>query len=45
MMCGTNESFAHDNNIVDQAEARYIFDSITALLRFIKTIEVEKFGR
>ena len=40
-----NESFAHDNDIVDQAEARYIFDSITALLRFIKTIEVEKFGR
>ena len=40
-----NESFAHDNDIVDQAEARYIFDSITALLRFIKTIEAEKFGR
>ena len=40
-----NESFAHDNDIVDQAEARYIFDSITALLRFIKAIEVEKFGR
>ena len=40
-----NETFAHDNDIVDQAEARYIFDSITALLRFIKTIEAEKFGR
>ena len=40
-----NESFAHDNDIVDQAEARYIFDSITALLRFIKTIEADKFGR
>ena len=40
-----NESFAHDNDIVNHAEARYIFDSITALLRFIKTIEAEKFGR
>ena len=40
-----NESLAHDNDIVNHAEARYIFDSITALLRFIKTIEAEKFGR
>ena len=40
-----NESLAHDNDIVDHAEARYIFDTITALLRFIKTIEAEKFGR
>ena len=39
-----NESFAHDNDIVNHAEARYIFDSITALLRFTKTIEAEKFG-
>ena len=40
-----NESLAHDNDIVNHAEARYIFDSITALLRFIKAIEAEKFGR
>ena len=39
-----NESFAHDNDIVEQAEARYIFDSITALLRFIKAIEADHFG-
>ena len=39
-----NESFAHDNDIVEQAEARYIFDLITALLRFIKAIEADNFG-
>lgn len=39
-----NETFAHDNELVNQAEARYIFDSISALLRFIKSIEAEKFG-
>lgn len=39
-----NESFAHDNEIVNQEEARYIFDSISALLRFIKSIEAGKFG-
>lgn len=38
-----NESLAHDNNLVDQIEARYIFDSITAILRFLKSIEVDKF--
>lgn len=39
-----NESFAHDNDLVDMAEARFIFDSITSILRFIKTTEAEKFG-
>ena len=39
-----NESFAHDNVIVDTAEARYIFDSISALLRFVNAIEADKFG-
>ncbi len=40
-----NESFAHDNKLVDPAEARYIFDSITSLLRFLKALEGEAFGR
>jgi len=39
-----NESFAHDNDLVDKAEARFIFDTITAILRFIKTTEAESFG-
>jgi hypothetical protein len=34
-----NQSLAHDNEIVDAAEARFIYDSITSALRFIKTIE------
>ena len=38
-----NESLAHDNDLLDQKEARYIFDSITTILRFIKSIEVDKF--
>jgi len=39
-----NESFAHDNDIVDHAEARYIFDSVSSILRFIKKIEADDFG-
>ena len=39
-----NESFAHDNDLVSHEEARYIFDSISALLRFIKAMEADKFG-
>ena len=39
-----NQSFAHDNELIDKAEARFIFDAITSILRFIKTIETEKFG-
>jgi hypothetical protein len=39
-----NQSFAHDNEIIDQAEARFIFDSVSAFLRFVKTVEVARFG-
>lgn len=34
-----NQSLAHDNELVDPAEARFIFDSISAFLRFTKSIE------
>jgi hypothetical protein len=34
-----NQSLAHDNEILDGAEARFIYDSITAILRFVKNIE------
>ncbi|MXY54006.1 MAG: DUF3644 domain-containing protein [Gammaproteobacteria bacterium] len=40
-----NKSLAHDNDIVNDAEARYIFDSVSALLRFIKAIEADGFGQ
>jgi hypothetical protein len=39
-----NESLAHDNELVDPAEARFIFDGIANLLRFLKAIEAEHFG-
>ena len=37
-------SLAHDNEIVDKVEARFIFDSITSILRFMKGIESNRFG-
>jgi hypothetical protein len=39
-----NELFAHDNEIVDKIEARFIFDSITSILRSIKGLEASRFG-
>lgn len=35
-----NESLAHDNAIIDAVEARFIFDSVHAMLRFLKSVEV-----
>ena len=40
-----NQSLAHDNQLLDQAEARYIYDSVTAFLRFVKSIEAVTFGK
>jgi hypothetical protein len=40
-----NDSFAHDNEIVDKVEARFIFDAITNILRFIKGFETNRFGQ
>lgn len=39
-----NESLAHDNALVDPAEARFIFDSVVSMLRFLKTHEPQSFG-
>jgi len=39
-----NQSFAHDNDLIGKAEARFVFDAVTAILRFVKTTEAEKFG-
>ena len=36
-----NRSTSHDNEILSNEEARYVFDVITAMLRFIKHIENE----
>jgi hypothetical protein len=40
-----NVSLAHDNPLIHKAEARFIFDSISNTLRFIKTIEEGNFGK
>ena len=34
-----SRSFAHDSVILDHQEARYVFDIVTALLRFIRSYE------
>jgi Abortive infection C-terminus len=39
-----NKSLAHDNEIVGLHEARFIFDSISSALRFIRSVEASRFG-
>lgn len=39
-----NGSFAHDNDLVDAAEARFIFDAVSAILRFVKSVDTARFG-
>lgn len=39
-----NRSFAHDNDLVDAAEARFIFDAVSAILRFVKSVDTARFG-
>jgi len=38
-----NQSLAHDNDLLDPTEARFIFDSISTFLRFVKAIEANQF--
>jgi hypothetical protein len=38
------KSLAHDNELVNQAEARFIFDGVSAFLRFVKSTETTRFG-
>lgn len=39
-----NKSLAHDNeHLVPMEEAKLIFDNVTALLRFIKTVDAQRF--
>lgn len=39
-----NRSFAHDNDLVDQSEARFIFDAVSSFLRFLKSVDGSRFG-
>lgn len=36
-----NRSLAHDNQLLESREARFIFDAVGAVLRFIKSIDGE----
>ena len=39
-----NNSLAHDNQLIKKAEARFIFESVCNILRFIKATEGSKFN-
>jgi hypothetical protein len=39
-----NKSLAHDNQLLSIHEARFIFDSISSILRFIRALEAGQFG-
>jgi hypothetical protein len=38
-----NQSLAHDNDLLHKAEARFIFDSVSAVLRFVKSVDAARF--
>lgn len=38
-----NASFAHDNALIDAQEARFIFDTVIAMLRFVRAVESSRF--
>jgi len=38
-----NQSLAHDNDLLHKAEARFIFDSVSAVLRFVKSVDSARF--
>ena len=38
-----DHSLAHDNELLGRSEARYIFDAVVNLLRFVKAVEGERF--
>lgn len=39
-----NRSLAHDNELIDMQEARFIFDAISCVLRFVRSIEAARYG-
>jgi hypothetical protein len=38
-----NQSLAHDNDLLHKSEARFIFDSVSAVLRFVKSVDTASF--
>ncbi len=39
-----HRSLAHDNELVDMQEARFIFDAISCILRYVRSIEAARYG-
>ena len=39
-----DKSFAHDNDLLTMHEARFIFESISSILRLIRSLEAQKYG-
>jgi hypothetical protein len=37
------QSLAHDNDLLHKSEARFIFDSVSAVLRFVKSVDTARF--
>lgn len=40
-----NHSLAHDNDLIEAKEARFIFESVLCVLKFMKSIDNEQFGQ
>ncbi len=38
-----NSSLAHDNTILEPAEARYVFDTVSAMLIFVRAVEAGRY--
>jgi hypothetical protein len=38
-----SHSFAHDNVVVEKEEARFIFETVVSMLRFVRSVEAGKF--
>lgn len=38
-----SHSFAHDNTVVEKEEARFIFETVVSMLRFVRSVEAAKF--
>jgi hypothetical protein len=36
-------SFAHDTTVVEKEEARFIFDTVVSMLRFVRSVEAAQF--
>jgi hypothetical protein len=40
-----DESLAHDNDLIDTKQARFIFDSVLCVLKFMKSLDSNNFGK